>query len=170
MRVQAVPIAAFGKHAAVVAGLICATAVSGCAGTEEYQLGQRIDMGPYSFEVVRADKGTWASIPTINILFRLTRDDTAPFTTDFSSSFAFKMEAVDAAGNTFTVDPHAVSPVHRAGRYRSDRYRAEVRLSPSLEGVRNATHIGKAVEDFRLIIDNPAHEGKQPRRVAIQLH
>ena len=170
MRARAVPIAACGRRAAAVAGLICAIAVSGCARTEEYQLGQRIDMGPYSFEVTRAEKGTWASTPTIDISFRLTRDDTAPFTADFNSSFAFKMEVVDAAGNTFTVAPHAVSPVYRAGRYRSDRYRAEVRLSPSLEGVRDGTRIGNAVEDFRLIIDNPAREGDQPRRVVIPLH
>jgi hypothetical protein len=158
------------KRAATIAGLFCTATLCGCAGTEVYQFGQQIDMGPYSFEVVRADKGTWASTPTINIHFRLTRDDTAPFTTDFNSSFAFKMELVDAAGNTFTVDPHAVSPVYRAGRQRSDKYRAEVRLSPSLEGVRSATQIGKAVDDFRLVIDNPAREADQPRRVAIQLH
>jgi hypothetical protein len=141
----------------------------GCAIAEEYQLGQRIEMGPYSFEVVGADRGSWASMPTVNISFRLTRDDTEPFTTDFNSSFAYKMELVDRAGNSFTVDPHPVAPVYRAGRHRSDRYRAEVRISPSFEGVRNATRLGKAVADFRLIIDNPARQGDQPRRVAIQL-
>jgi hypothetical protein len=141
----------------------------GCAKAEEYQLGQPIDMGPYSFEVVRADKGTWASMMTVNISFRLTRDDTEPFTTDFSSSFAFKMELVDEAGNTFTVDPHPVDPMYRAGRQRSNRYRAEVRISPSMEGVRNAAQLGKAVADFRLIIDNPARQSDQPRRVVIQL-
>ena len=109
----------------------------GCARTEEYQLDQRIDMGPYSFAVVSADEGQWGSDPTINIFFRLNRDDTAPFTTDFSWSFADKMEIVDAVGNAFPVSPNPVSPVYRAGRQRSDRYLAKVRLSPSHEGVRD---------------------------------
>jgi len=141
----------------------------GCAGTQEYQLGQPIDMGPYSFEVVSTDEGRWGSVTTINIHFRLTRDDTAPFTTDFWESFVYKMELVDAAGNAFPVDPHPVSPVYKGGRQRSDRYRAEVRLSPSHEGVRDGSRIGKASGDFKLLIDNPAPEGDQPRRVAIQL-
>jgi len=154
----------------VVAGLLYAGAVLvGCARTEEYEVGQRIDMGPYSFEVVSADEGRWGSEPTLGILFRLDRDDTAPFTTDFRRSFAYKMEIIDAAGNAFVVDPSPQSPVYRAGRYRSDRYLAEVRLSASLEGVRDSTRIGKTASDFRLIIDNPDPERDQPRRVAIQL-
>jgi hypothetical protein len=159
-----------GRSTAVVAGLLYAGAVLvGCARTEEYQLGQRIDMGPYSFEVLSADEGTWASQPTINILFRLDRDDAAPFTSDFRRSFAYKMEVVDAAGNAFPVDPAPQSPVYRAGRYRSDRYLAEVRLSASHEGVRDSARIGKTASDFRLIIDNPDPGRDQPRRVAIQL-
>jgi hypothetical protein len=141
----------------------------GCTATEDYRLGQQIDMGPYSFEVVGAETGRWSSTPTINISFRLNRDDTLPFTTDFQSSFGYKMELVDAAGNAFPVEPRSVSPVTRNGRQRSNQYRAEVRLSPSHEGVRDRSRIGKAVGDFTLIIDNPAREGNQPRRVAIPL-
>ena len=163
-------IAACARQSAVVVALVCAGALlAGCAGTEDYRLGQQIDMGPYSFEVVGADTGTWSSTPTINISFRLTRDDTAPFTTDFHSSFGYKMELVDAAGNAFPVEPRPVSPVTRDGRQRSNAYRAEVRLSPSHEGVRDGSRIGKAVGDFTLIIDNPARQGNQPRRVAIPL-
>jgi hypothetical protein len=170
MKRPAVRIDPCGRPAAVVIGLLCAGAVlAGCARTEEYQLGQRIDMGPYSFDVAGTDEGTWASEPTISILFRLDRDDTAPFTTDFWQSFAYKMEIVDAAGNAFPVDPHPQSAVYTAGRYRSDRYLAEVKLSPSHEGVRDSARIGRTAADFRLIIDNPAPEGSQPRRVAIQL-
>ena len=170
MKRHAVRIDTCGRPVAVVTGLLCAGAVLvGCARTEEYQLGQRIDMGPYSFEVASADEGTWASERTISILFRLHRDDTAPFTTDFWQSFVYKMEIVDAAGNAFTVDPHPQSPVYRAGRQRSDRYLAKVKLSHSLEGVRDSARIGKTASDFKLVIDNPAPEGDQPRRVAIQL-
>jgi hypothetical protein len=127
-------------------------------------------MGPYSFEVVSADEGRWGSERTVDILFRVTRDDTAPFTSSFNASFAYRMELVDAAGNAFPVAPEPVSPVYRAGRYRSDRYLARVRLSPSHEGVRDGARIGKVAADFRLIIDNPAPDGNQPRRVAIPLH
>jgi hypothetical protein len=154
----------------VIACLLYAGAVLvGCGRTEEYQLGQRIDMGPYSFEVVSADEGTWASQPTINILFRLDRDDTAPFTSEFQESFAYKMEVVDAAGNAFPVNPAAQRPVYSAGRQRSDRYLAEVRLSASHEGVRDRARIGKTASDFRLIIENPEPARDQPSRVAIQL-
>ena len=170
MRRPVVRIDTCSRPAAVVAGLLYAGVVLvGCARTEEYQLGQPIDMGPYSFVVASADEGTWASEPTLSILFRLNRDDTAPFTTDFWQSFLDKMEIVDAAGNTFTVDPHPQSPVYKSGRNRSDRYVAKVKLSPSFEGVRDRDRIGKTASDFRLIIDNPAPEGDQPRRVAIQL-
>ena len=170
MRKQVVRIDTCNRPAAVFVALLASAVLVGCARTEEYQLGQRIDMGPYSFEVTSADAGTRNSDRTISILFRLNRDDTAPFTTDFWQSFAYKMEIVDAAGNAFTVDPHPQSPVYRGGRNRSERYLAEVKLSPSLEGVRDSTRIGKTASDFRLIIDNPAPEGDQPRRVAIQLH
>lgn len=162
--------AACDKRAAAVAGLICACALlAGCAAAEEYQVGQQIDMGPYSFSVVSADRGRWASVSTINIAFRVNRDDSAPFTTDFRSSFAYKMELVDEAGNAFPVEPRPLSPVTRGGRERSSRYAAEVRLSPSHEGVRDGARIGKATRDFRLVIDNPAREANQPRRVAIPL-
>ncbi len=63
MRKQTLRLDTCGRSAAVIAGLLYAGAVLvGCARTEEYQLGQRIDMGPYSFEVVSADEGTWASV------------------------------------------------------------------------------------------------------------
>jgi hypothetical protein len=140
-----------------------------CAATEEYPLGRRIDMGPYSFDVASADEGRWGSDPTINIVFRLSRDDTAPFTTEFRESFAYKMELVDAAGNAFPVSPSPVSPEYRGGRRRSKRYVAEVRLGRSHEGVRDATRIGRTPADFKLIIDNPAPEDNQPDRVEVRL-
>ena len=68
-------------------------------------------MGPYSFKVVSASPGRWGLTLTINVSFRLNRDDSAPFTTDFRSSFGYKMELVDAAGNAFPVEPRPVSPV-----------------------------------------------------------
>jgi hypothetical protein len=154
----------------VAAIALCACClVLGCARVEEYQLGQAIEMGPYTFEVSRASEGRWSSTKTIDILFRLHRDDTKPFTTSFRDSFMFQMELVDAAGNAFPVDPSPIAPISRGGRLRSDRYRAEVRLSPSHEGVRDAEKIGTSAGDFTLMISNPSPEANQPRRVAVRL-
>jgi hypothetical protein len=162
--------AAFDRRPSIVVALMCAGGwLTGCARAEEYALEQPINMGPYSFEVVSAEDGQWGSAPTVDIRFRIRRDDTVPFTTTFKSSFGFKMAIVDAAGNTFPVEPDPISPVYRGGRYRSDRYLARVRLSPSHEGVRDSARIGKAAADFRLLIENPAPEQDQPRRVAIPL-
>ena len=155
--------------AGLLAGLLAGGLLLGCAKTEEYEIGQRIDMGPFSFRVVGADEGRWSSVRTVNILFQLDRDDTAPFTTDFWESFVYRMQLVDEARNTFPVDPKPVSPVYRGGRQRSSQYRAEVRLIPSHEGVRDAARIGKDPRAFRLIIDNPAAAADQPRRVSVQL-
>jgi len=168
-RASRLPRRATSRALAAVALLCAGALLPGCTRAVEYRLGERIDMGPYSFEVAAVDEGTWSSVPTILVHFRLHRDDTAPFTTDFWESFVYRMELVDAAGNTFPVDPHPVSPVYKGGRQRSDQYRAEVRLSPSHEGVRDRTRIGKHPRDFRMIIDNPAPEAGQPRRVAIAL-
>src|SRR2546425_9593881 len=103
------PIPPCGRRAAVVATLACtAVLLIACGRTEQGQLGQRIDMGPYTFEVAGAKKGTTQAgtrNATIEVLFRLYRDDTAPFTTTFNRSFDNKMQLVDAAGNTFLVFP-----------------------------------------------------------------
>ena len=163
------PTVACSKRAGVLSAALLTGLLLGCADTKEYQLGQRIDMGPYTFEVASVQPGRWASVATINVSFNLLRDDTAPFTTDFWESFVYKMELVDRAGNAFPVDPHPVSPVYEKGRQRSNRYRAEVRLSPSHEGVRDAANIGKSTSDFTLMIANPAPQDGQPRRVSIQL-
>ena len=41
----------------------------------------------------------------IEVRFRLDRDDTAPFTTDFNESFLDAMRIVDAAGEHFRLQP-----------------------------------------------------------------
>ncbi len=133
---------------------------------------------------------------SIEVLFRLYRDDTAPFTTDFDHSFRNRMQLVDTAGNTFQVFPtpntqeYGMSlggeakpipgywptsrEVYRAGRRRSDTYRASIALDPVYVGrgmkIQQREHVGETVSDFRLIIDNPKREGDQPGRVVIQLH
>jgi len=192
------PIATCGRRDAFVAMLACtAFLLIACGRTEQYQMGQRIDMGPYTFEVAGAKQGTTQAgtrNATIEVLFRLHRDDTAPFTTTFDRSFESKMQLVDAAGNKFQVVPvpntqeyrvsaggltpvagyWSASPeVHRGGRVRSDTYRASVVLDPLYMGrglkIRHREHIGETISDFRLIVDNPQRDGDQPGRVVIQL-
>jgi hypothetical protein len=104
-----------------------------------------------------------------DVRFRLDRDDTAPFTTDFNSSFSDAMRIVDSAGNTFSCSPGAVDGVYRAGRYRSDQYRCLFRYSQSSDGVSDFAKVGTKPPDFQLIINNPDPRDRQPRRVIVQL-
>ena len=187
------------RRAAVVAALVCtAIPLVACGRTEQYQMGQRIDMGPYTFEVAGAKKGTTQAgtrNATIEVLFRLHRDDTAPFTTTFDRSFERKMQLIDAAGNTFQVVPvpntqeyrvgaggltpvagywSASAEVRRGGRVRADTYRASIALDPVYVGrgltIKHREQIGQTVSGFKLIIDNPQREGDQPGRAVVQLH
>ncbi len=109
------------------------------------------------------------SLYEIEVRFRLDRDDTAPFTTDFNSSFADAMRIVDAAGNTFGCSPSPVDAVYKAGRYRSDRYSCLFRYSQSSEGVSDFAKVGTRPADFQLIIANPEPKDSQPRQVVVQL-
>lgn len=149
---------------------------------EEYRMGQRIEMGPYAFTVEQTEESqVYASVMgpeghyqagTVNqirVFFRLLRDDTAPFTTDFANSFLTGMKLVDGAGNQFDVNPVPLSPVYRGGRQRSDEYAADIKLDPSFMGVRRPKEMGQHARDFRLIIDNPDPRSKQPRRISIAL-
>ena len=189
------------RRAAVVAALVCtAIPLVACGRTEQYEMGQRIEMGPYTFEVAGAKKGiTQISdrrLASIEVLFRLHRDDTAPFTTDFDHSFRNRMQLADTAGNTFQVFPipntqdyqmslggeatpvpgyWRTSPeVYRAGRRRADTYRASIALDPLYVGrgltIKHREQIGQTVSGFKLIIDNPQREGDQPGRAVVQLH
>jgi len=192
-----------GRRALVVAAIACTPILlAGCGRTEQYEMGQRIDMGPYTFEVAGAKIGSTQHadrtvIPTVELLLRLVRDDTAPYTTDFAHSFRTGMQLVDATGNTFRVFPRTnvrdykvdmrgeVTPigsyfpttteVYRGGRKRADSYRASVELNPEYVGLRRGMTVmhregvGTAVSDFKLIIDNPDRQGEQPGRAEIPL-
>lgn len=160
------------RAAAIVA--FAGLALSACDGTTQSAIGEDIEMGPYTFSVISASQGKqWESAEgtyrEIVVRLRVSRDDTAPFTEDFSSSFIDSMSIVDAAGNSVRTGPSADSPVYKAGRYRSESYTCVFRYSRSSEGVRDFARIGTRPQDFRLMITNPAREGEQPRRVAIQL-
>jgi hypothetical protein len=156
---------------------ICILAVlslAGCQSTTHSSIGDPIEMGPYVFSVVSATQGRqWESAEgtyrEVVVRIRVHRDDTAPFTDNFTSSFIDSMTLIDAAGNSIGATPAPVSPVHAGGRARSGYYTCLFRFSRSSEGVRDFDRIGTRPRDFRLLIANPAREGRQPSRVSIQL-
>ena len=148
--------------------------LSACRAATPAALGEPLEMGPYTFSVVSATQGRqWESAEGTyrEILVRLLmhRDDTAPFTDTFSSSFIDSITIVDAAGNSIGASPSPVAPVDHGGRYRSTYYSCLFRFSRSSEGVRDFDRIGTRPQDFKLLITNPAPEGQQPRRVAVPL-
>ena len=154
--------------------VLAASLAQACDRTPQPALGETIEMGRYAFSITSAWPGKeWESAegPTREIVVRIRvhRDSTAPFTESFTSSFIDSMAIVDAAGNTIRATPSPVFPVHSAGRYRSEFYACVFRYSRSSEGVRDFSRIGTHPRDFRLLITNPAPEGRQPRRVAVQL-
>jgi hypothetical protein len=175
MRKCVFPIGAFNRsmRPSVVIALAALT-LSACAEPTPAAIGERLDMGPFTFSVVSATQGKqWESAEgayrEIVVRIRVHRDDTAPYTETFSSSFIDSIRIVDAAGNSIGTSPAAETPVHTAGRYRSEHYTCLFRYSRSSDGVRDFDKIGTRPEDFKLLITNPAPEGQQPRRVAIQL-
>ena len=153
-----------------LAGLL----LSACESATPVLIGETIEMGSYAFSVISATQGKqWESAEgtyrEIVVRVRILRDGTQPYTESFSSSFIDSMRIVDGAGNSIGTSPTPISPVQRAGRYRSEYYTCLFRYSRSSEGVRDFDKIGTRPQDFKLLIRNPAHEGSQPRRVSIQL-
>jgi hypothetical protein len=175
MKKLMVPIVDFNRsmRASVLIALVVLT-LSACAEPTPAAIGERLDMGPFTFSVVSATQGKhWESAEgpyrEIVVRIRVHRDDTAPYTETFSSSFIDSIRIVDAAGNSIGTSPAAVAPVHTAGRYRSAHYTCLFRYSRSSDGVRDFDKIGTRPQDFKLLVTNPAPEGQQPRRVAIEL-
>ena len=137
------------RAATIVA--LAGLAASACDATKQASIGEAIEMGPYTFSVMSAVTGKqWESAEgtyrEIVVRLRVHRDDSAPFTDSFSSSFIDNIAIVDAAGNAVRTVPSPVSPIYKAGRYRSstasassdtaDRQRACVISRGSARGLR----------------------------------
>ena len=99
-----------------------------------------------------------APIARSSFAFVSLRDDTAPYTESFSSSFIDSMTIVDAAGNSIGTTPARRFSCSQAGRYRSEYYTCLFRFSRSSDGVQDFEKIGTRPQDFRLLITNPARE------------
>ncbi len=125
MKKRLVPIVGFDRsmRAPVVIALVALT-LSACAAPTPAAIGDRLDMGPFTFSVGSATQGKQrqsAEGPYREIVVRIRvhRDDTAPFTETFSSSFIDSIRIFDAAGNSIGTSPSEVAPVRKAGRDRS---------------------------------------------------
>src|SRR5438445_2108020 len=111
-----------------------------CARPQPVAMNQSINMGAFSFSITGTEEsektasqfegGSWHQIPItqVEIHFRVSRDDTRPFTTDFASFFRAGISIKDAAGNSFDLGLRPVQPTYSAGRYRSSEYVASVRI------------------------------------------
>ena len=162
------------RRAAMLMLVILSVVLSACAKPVEYQMGQPISMGPFTYSITSASQGkSWQSAEgpfrEIEVRIRVERDATAPFTDNFTSYFLGRLHIIDAAGNRIGTDPQMTSPTYRAGRSRSEEYLCVFRYSRSLDGVRDFDAIGTTPKDFRLMIDHPAPTGDEPRRAAVQL-
>src|SRR5260221_1068419 len=97
-----------------------------------------------------------------------------PYTTLFRSNTQEYGMSLDGEAKPIAGYWPTSREVYRAGRRRSDTYRASIALDPVYVGrgmsIQQLMPIGETVSDFTLIIDNPKREGDQPGRVVIQLH
>lgn len=85
--------------------VLVALVFSACQSITHSTIGEPIEMGPYAFSVVSATQGKqWESAEgtyrEVVVRIRLDRDNTAPFTDNFTASFIDSMTIVDAAGNS----------------------------------------------------------------------
>ncbi len=129
MKKRWVPIVGFDRsmRAPVVIALVALTLSACTAPTPaptSAAIGDRLEMGPFTFSVGSATQGKqWQSAEgpyrEIVVRIRVHRDDTAPFTETFSSSFIDSIRIFDAAGNSIGTSPSEVAPVRKAGRDRS---------------------------------------------------
>jgi len=140
----------------------------GCAAapTEEYRMGQPIEMGPYVFELERTEQHSFYDGLEIHVMVRILEDNAAPFTTTFDYFLGY-WAVQDQAGNTFDAGFAPLSGDRRS----SEQWVAMFRIftDSSMMGVRDPEHVGERASDFRLFIENPFPQGEQPRRVVIQL-
>jgi hypothetical protein len=158
---------------------------AGC--TEEYELGQPIEMGPWTFEVSGASQGTTsggsrAKTIRVDLVLHNYEERHRQTFDQFLENCSEGMMTIcnprigveDDEGNQFqAVDVRPVS----GGSMRSRRWIVEC---PLYYGSREnpmsmdwdesaARHLDKRPADFRVIIRNPDPQRGQPRRVSIQL-
>lgn len=163
--------------------LAAGVALTACANGDEYALRQPIAMGPWTFQVERAEERVQTRgvvrLKVISVTLKLNNylerhekpfDDFMEGRTAGSIVEHPHIVLVDAAGNRF--DLEALNPLS-GGSLRSEGWRARFPLIEfSLRESSSETaaeHIDKHPADFRLVIENPGPRSGQPRKVSIQL-
>lgn len=165
-------------------GILVACLMSlGCAETE-YEMGQPITMGPWTFEVERTTerienrgRDRYKFILVTVRLDNYTERHEKPFDDFMNGSSEGSIIAnprtalVDADGNRFD---GSFSPTS-GGRWRSERWEARFILVPSNAGLFDDAsdlaeeHLDKRAGDFRLVIENPDWRRGQPRKASMRL-
>lgn len=163
----------------LVVGITC----TACTSSKEYDLGDPITMGPWTFQAERASERIESRgnlrLKIVSVTLKLENymerhekpfDDFMKGRTEGSIMEHPHLALVDEAGNSF--DAEDVSPLS-GGSLRSASWSARfpliefsMRESSSETAAR---HIEKHPADFRLVIENPDHRSGQPRKVSIQL-
>lgn len=152
---------------------------------EQVGMNEPIEMGPWTFEVNRANAqvemrgNTPYKKVTVTLKLHNYRERHEKTFDDFlngtspGSMMAFpKLHLVDEVGTRFSAE--LVSPMS-GGSLRSERWRAGFLLVPfSLSFNTNASesaaeYLDKEPSDFRLVFKNPDRRGTQPARVSVQL-
>ena len=156
----------------IVFALCALLASPGCRKkAHEYSIEQPINMGPFSFEVERAEQSLKLVHPSegpnleIRVYYRMLDNKTAPFGKTFDETL-LGVRIVDKAGNTIEYSGRGVVS---GDRHHPSEWCDIFTVSPSLIGVRDKGKLGQSASDFRLIIDNPDLRDGQPERVSIQL-
>ena len=133
--------------------------------TVEYEMGDKIELGPYIFSVEKTDEKNeftrrgWYTV--FVIYFRFHRVEKSPPLLKWKP---FTYYIRDHAHNSFRSIASTWDP--RGGRLVS-----KFLIDPDAPGAKisDPGHIGKHPSDFRLIIKNPSYQENQPRRVSVKL-
>lgn len=163
----------------LVVGITC----TACTSSKEYDLGEPIRMGPWTFQAERASERIESRgnlrLKIVSVTLKLENymerhekpfDDFMKGRTAGSIMDRPHMEIADEAGNRFHLED--LRPAS-GGSLRSEGWSATfplVELSMRASATESAAqHLDKHPADFNLVIENPDHQSGQPRKVSIQL-
>ena len=160
-------------------------ALAGCSMAEDYEMGQAIEMGPFTFEVRSAspslDVRDTGRVRVISVTFRVLKDESRP-RIDFGE-FLSDMVGFQASPRMM-VFPHTTLVDSHGHKFKSDVRgsppRARFQITSALDLLEfnadaeriqgfNDAHLETEPSDYRLIIDNPDRREGQSRAVRIQL-
>lgn len=124
-------------------------------------------MGPYRFQVSFASRVGTAYAPTIEILFRVFRDEESR--ADFCRAFAGRMRVLDQSGAVHSVELHPIKRDETSKYWPWEGYVGVAKLTGTSTRKISVETRGRA-GDLRLVIDNPAPRWYQHKQVVVQLH